>query len=198
GEWRALAPLLTVLAVHFTWLGRCGAHRLGPVLAALAFNAAVAVAFVGAGHTGLELLAIPAGLSLLALLRVFEGDLSEVTRARLRAVAMVAIYGATALRPLAFNATWGLLLCVATCLLGVAAGVVFRIRSYVLLGAVFLVTTVVATLVRYGIQEPRLGAIFLSALGLGVVAVMVVVTTRRAQVQAQVTAMQRMLSQWQA
>jgi hypothetical protein len=167
------------------------------VLAALAFNAAVAVAFVGAGATAVELLAIPAGLSLLALVRVFEADLSEPARARLRGVAMAVIYGATALRPLAFPTTWGLVLCAATCVVGVAAGIVFRIRSYVALGTVFLVTTVVATLVRYGIQEPRLGALFLSGLGLAVVAVMVVVTTRRAQVEAQVSAMQRMLAQWE-
>lgn len=198
GAWRDVAPLLAALAVHFTWLSRCGARRAGPVFAALAFNAAVAVAFVGSGATALELLAIPAGLSLLALLQVFRADLSEDAQAKLRGVAMAAIYGATALRPLAFPTTWGLVLCAVTCVLGVAAGVVFRIRSYVLLGTVFLVTTVVATLVRYGIQEPRLGALFLSALGLIVVAVMVVVTTRRAQVQAQVSAMQRMLAQWQA
>lgn len=198
GAWREVAPLLAALAVHFTWLSRCGARRAGPVFAALAFNAAVAVAFLGAGATALELLAIPAGLSLLALLQVFRGELSEGAQAKLRGVAMAAIYGATALRPLAFPTTWGLVLCAVTCVLGVAAGVVFRIRSYVLLGTVFLVTTVVATLVRYGIQEPRLGALFLSALGLLVVAVMVVVTTRRAQVQAQMSAMQRMLAQWQA
>lgn len=198
GAWREVAPLLAALAVHFTWLSRCGARRVGPVFAALAFNVAVAVAFLGAGATSLELLAIPAGLSLLALLQVFRADLSDGAQAKLRALAMAAVYGATALRPLAFPTTWGLVLCAATCVAGVAAGVVFRIRSYVLLGTVFLVTTVVATLVRYGIQEPRLGALFLSALGLVVVATMVVMTTRRAQVQAQVSAMQRMLAQWQA
>jgi hypothetical protein len=171
---------------------------VGPVFSALAFNAAVAVAFVGAGATSLELLAIPAGLSLLALLRVFRAELSRDVQVKLRGVAMAAIYGATALRPLAFPTTWGLVLCAVACVLGVAAGVVFRIRSYVLLGTVFLVTTVVATLVRYGIAEPRLGALFLSALGLVVVAVMVVVTTRRAQVQALLSAMQRMLAQWEA
>lgn len=197
-EWRAAAPLLAALAVHFTWLSRCGARRLGPVFAALAFNAAVAVAFLGAGGSALELLAIPAGLSLLALLEVFRAELSEDVRAKLRGLAMAAIYGATALRPLAFPTTWGLVLCAVTCVAGVGVGVVFRIRSYVLLGTVFLVTTVVATLVRYGVQEPRLGALFLSALGLVVVAVMVVVTTRRAQVQAQLSAMQRMLAQWEA
>ncbi|GMU60506.1 MAG: cobalt-precorrin-5B C(1)-methyltransferase [Myxococcaceae bacterium] len=197
-DWRALAPLLTAQAAHFAWLSRCGARRLGPVLAAAAFNAAVAVAFLGTGATGVELLALPAGLSVLALLQVFEGELTEATRVRLRAVAMAVIYGATALRPLAFPTTWGLVLCAVTCVVGVGAGVLFRIRSYVLLGTVFLVTTVVATLVRYGVQEPRLGALFLSALGLVVVAVMVVVTTRRAQVQAQVSAMQRLLAQWDA
>lgn len=198
GGWQATAPLLAALAVHFTWLSRCGSRHGAPVLAALAFNGAVAVAFVGAGGTGLELLAIPAGLSLLALVQVFQGELSVDARAKLRAVAMAVIYGATALRPLAFPTTWGLVLCAVTCVLGVAAGAVFRIRSYVLLGAVFLVTTVVATLVRYGVQQPRLGALFLSGLGLLVVAVMVVVTTRRAQLQAQVSQVQRMLAQWEA
>jgi hypothetical protein len=101
-----------------------------------------------------------------------------------------------AFKPLTATSAGALVLCVAVCLLGVAIGAVWRIRSYVLLGSGVVVTTVVATLVRSGLAEPRLGAVFLSLLGLAVVAVMVFVTTRRDELRARVEAMQRVMATW--
>ena len=53
-------------------------------------------------------------------------------------------------------------------------------------------------LVSYGIREPRLGAIFLSALGLLVVGFMVLVTTKRAQLLEQYRSVQQLLSRWES
>jgi hypothetical protein len=58
------------------------------------------------------------------------------------------------------------------------------------------VTTVLATLVRSGLAEPRLGAIFLSLLGLGVVMAMVVISTRREDLQERLASMQRVMATW--
>lgn len=197
-DWQSLALLLVAQSAHFAWHARRGPRRVGAVLSALAFNGAVAVAFFGAGVAWPEWVAISVGVSCLALLHVFRDDVSPEAQAVLRGLAMAFIYAATALRPLAFHSVWGLLLCVATCVVGVGIGVLARIRSYVLLGTIFLVTTVSTTLARYGIEQPRVGAIFLSALGVAVVALMVTLSARREAVGRRLDALRRTLKGWDA
>ena len=134
---------------------------------------------------------------MLTLVWVFKAALEVPTAERLRAIAIAIIYGAAAWSPLTFDASWALWLCVLVCVIGVAAGIVLRIRSYVFLGTAFLVTSVVANLVRYGIRDPRAGAIFLSGLGLLVVGFMVLVTTRRAELLARYRSVQQLLARWE-
>jgi len=100
-------------------------------------------------------------------------------------------------KPLTVTSVPALVVCVAVCLGGVALGALWRIRSYVVLGSGVLVTTVLATLVRSGLAEPRLGAVFLSLLGLGVVVVMVMLTTRREELQGRMAAMQQVMATWE-
>jgi hypothetical protein len=191
-----LVLLLLVQAGHYAWLAGSGMRRTGSGLSAIAFNGAMVAAFFATGWHGVQDLALPAGLSILALTWAFRDDLGRDAQVRLRAVAMTAVYAAAAWRPLTFTTTAGLIFCVLVCVTGVAAGAFLRIRSYVLLGTAFLVTSVVATLIRQGLAEPRLGAVLLAAVGLGIVAFMVVFTTRRAELQARMTSLQSMFSNW--
>ncbi len=69
-------------------------------------------------------------------------------------------------------------------------------RSYVFLGTGFLVTTVIATLTRFGLREPRAGALLLSGLGLLVVAFMVLITTRRAELLEKYRLARSLLARW--
>jgi hypothetical protein len=192
-----LVLLLLVQAGHYAWLAGSGLRRTGSGLSAIAFNGAMVAAFFATGWHGVQDLALPAGLSILALTWAFKDELGRDAQVRLRAVAMTAVYAAAAWRPLTFTTTAGLIFCVLVCVAGVAAGAFLRIRSYVLLGTVFLVTSVVATLIRQGLAEPRLGAVLLAAVGLGIVAFMVVFTTRRAELQARMAALQSMFSSWE-
>ena len=155
------------------------------------------LAAFGSGFEELQLLLIPLGLSLLVLARVFDTELSSGAVVQLRAWGMGLMYVAVAWTPLTVTSVPALMLCVMVCLAGVALGAHWRIRSYVVLGSGVLVTTVLATLVRSGLAEPRLGAIFLSLLGLGVVVVMVILTTKREELQARFTAMQRTMATWE-
>jgi len=75
--------------------------------------------------------------------------------------------------------------------------VVLRVRSYVYLGTAFLVTSIAANLIRYGVREPRVGALFLSGLGLAVVGFMVFVTTRRSELVARYQQARSMLERWE-
>jgi hypothetical protein len=193
-----LVLLLLVHTAHFGWLARSGLRRAGASLSALAFNGAMVAAFFATGWHGAQDLALPAGLSVMALSYAFRDELGREAQVKLRAVAMTAVYGAAAWRPLTFTTTWGLGFCVVVCVAGVAAGAALRIRSFVMLGTAFLVTSVLATLVRQGLAEPRLGAALLALLGLAVVGFMVLFTTRRAELRERVDALQRFLGTWEA
>ena len=155
------------------------------------------LAALGSGFGELQLLLIPLGLTLLVLARVFHTELSPGAGVKLRAWGMGLMYVAVAWKPLTVTALPALVLCVVVCLGGVALGALWRIRSYVVLGSGVLVTTVLATLVRSGLAEPRLGAVFLSLLGLTVVVVMVAITTKREELQARLASMQRVMATWE-
>ncbi len=190
-----VAALLVAHAVHFGMLGR--AQRRFALLSSVAFNAALGFAWLAAGLHHAQYLLVPVGLTALVLLRVFERDFAPLSLQRARAVAVTAIYAAAAFEPLAMPTPWTLWLCALICVLGVAAGIALRVRSYVFLGTGFLVTTVVASLTRYGLQQPRIGALLLSGLGLLIVGFMVLVTTRRSELLQQYQRARSMLAQWQ-
>ncbi len=193
-----MAGLLVAYAVHYTLLAQAeGRKTTGSVLAALAFNGAVLTLWFGSGWGEPQYVLVPMGLSGLVLVQVFHGELGDAWSARLRALAVGLVYAAAAFRPLAIDTTWAFFLCVFLCVAGVGAGIALRIRSFVTLGTIFLVTTVVATLVRWGVREPRLGALFLSGLGLGVVAFMVLVTTKKAELLERYKRVRGTLERWE-
>lgn len=193
-----LCLLLLAQSAHFAVVARTGAmRRRASLLSTVAFNGAMATAFVASNAHSAEYLLIPFGLSLLVLLKVFESDLGEGTRVKLRTAAVTIVYGAAAFRPLTFDSTGALWLCVGLCVLGVALGVLLRVRSYVYLGTAFLVTSIAANLIRYGVREPRIGALFLSGLGLAVVGFMVLVTTRRSELVGRYQQARSMLQGWE-
>lgn len=198
GGWMAACALLAC-AAHFSAISRWPEDRLaGSLLAALAFNGALLVVWSHGTWTAPELFLVPTGLTALALLRRFKATLDPTVHARLRALAIAGIYGVAAFRPLMLPTTWDFLLCLVVCLLGVVAGVMLRVRSYVYLGTTFLVTAVVANLVRYGVRDHRLAAVFLSVLGLMVLSSMVLFTAKRAELVARWERMRALLARWEA
>lgn len=194
-----LGLLLLACAAHFAWLGQAGRwRRAAAVLSAGALNLALLTLWMAAGWSSAYYLFIAAGLSAVVLVKLFEADLGAGWAARLRAAAAATIYAAAAWKPLAFDTTWALWVCVLVCVLGVAAGIALKVRSYVYLGTAFLVTSVLSNLIRFGVREPRVGALLLSTLGLAVVAFMVVVTTRRSELLQRYQRVQTMLQAWEA
>lgn len=194
--WQAVSAWLLGWSVLGAWLGVSGMRKRGALLSALTLNLGVLVAAVGSGLGPLQLVLVPLGLTLLVLAWVFHAELSAGAAVQLRAWGMGLVYVAIAWEPLTVTSVPALMLCVAVCLGGVALGAVWRVRSYVVLGTGVLVTTVSATLIRSGIAEPRLGAIFLSLLGLAVVALMVVISTRRAELEERLAALRRTMATW--
>ncbi len=192
------ALLLLAHAAHFTLLAR---HRplrhLGALLAFVAFNGALVFGWLETRALEPQYFAIPSALAVLLLVKVFEADLTLVAAARLRALAATVIHAAAAFRPLVFDSTVAMLACVAICVVGIAAGVVTRVRSFVYLGTGFLVTTVLANLIRHGVRDPRLGALFLSGLGLLIIVFMVLLSARRAELVERYDKLRHTLDTWQ-
>jgi hypothetical protein len=193
-----VAALLVGYAAHFAALAAHPSQRgMSSLVSVGAFNAALFLVWRGTGAGEPQFYVIPAGLSLLVLLRVFQEALEPDTRAKLRALAITLVYVAGAWKPLMFQDGGGMLACVFLCLVGVAAGVALRIRSYVYLGSAFLVTCVLANLARFGIRDHRMGAAFLSLLGVGVVGFMVLFTAKRVELQERYARVRAMLETWE-
>ena len=193
------ALVLLGASAQWAWRAQSGTWtKASSVAAAAALNLALLFGWQAAGLAHPHYLLVPVGLCLLALSAVFEDDLGADWKARLRAGAVALVYGAAAFRPLAFESTWALWVCVVVCVLGVAAGVALRVRSYVYLGTAFLLTSVVANLVRFGVREPRVGALLLSGLGVAVVAFMVMLTARRGELLARYRQVATLLEAWDA
>ncbi|NMO13413.1 hypothetical protein HPC49_08615 [Pyxidicoccus fallax] len=198
GEPLQVAALLVGHAAHFSALGTHPARRSVASLAAVvAFNAALLLVWQGTGAGEPQYYVIPAGLSLLALLRVFRDSIEEHTYARLRAVAVTGIYVAGAWKPLMFSDGGSMLLCVVLCVVGVGFGIALRIRSYVYLGTAFLVTCIAANLVRFGMRDHRIAAASLFMLGLLVIGSMVMLSAHRAALLQRYARVREMLSTWE-
>lgn len=198
GETASTAALLVGHAAHFAAFAVHPVRRgMASLASALAFNAALLVVWVGSGAGEPQYYLIPAGLSLLVLLGVFRDSLAPDTLARLRALAVTVIYAAGAWQPLMFNNGQAMVLCVGLCLLGVGAGIALRIRSYVYLGSAFLVTCVAANLVRFGMRDHRMGAAFLSLLGLLVVGFMVLLSAHRERLLQRYARVRSLLAAWE-
>jgi hypothetical protein len=193
-----VAALLVGHAAHFAALGTHPQRRgLASLASVVAFNAALLVVWRGTGGDEPQYYVIPAGLSLLALLRVFRASIDEDTYAKLRALAVTAIYVAGAWKPLMFSDGGSMLLCVVLCVVGVGFGIALRVRSYVYLGTAFLVTCIAANLVRFGMRDHRVAAASLFMLGLLVIGAMVLLSAHRAALLQRYGRVRALLATWE-
>ncbi len=198
GEPLQVAALMVGHAAHFAALGAHPARRgLASLASVVAFNAALLLVWQGTGAGEAQYYVIPAGLSLLALLRVFRASIEADTYAQLRAVAVTGIYVAGAWKPLMFSDGGSMLLCVLLCVVGVGFGIALRIRSYVYLGTAFLVTCIAANLVRFGMRDHRIAAASLFMLGLLVIGSMVLLSAHRAALLQRYARVRALLATWE-
>jgi hypothetical protein len=150
---------------------------------AVAANVALLLALLSSGLSGFEFYAAPAGLALLAIGHLWSARVDAGGRLGVRIAGGLLLYGPAAVRLSfrlgdgasgAYAVAFG-----AICLLGLAAGMLLHIRAYLALGTTFLALDVIANLLAVGLRDHRIGFLLLSATGLAILGVMVVVTTRR-------------------
>ncbi len=116
--------------------------------------------------------------------------------------AVVLRYGAAGAIHLTAFATWiddphRTLAAIVLCLAGVAAGALLRVRPYLFLGSAFLVATLAVNLVRFGLEHSEFWAFYLSALGLLVLAVMIVRSAAHDRLAAAGSTLREGLATWE-
>ncbi len=182
-------------------LGKLGGSRAMSALGAVAANLALVQAAITQGFAGFEVWFGAFGLLVAVLSHLYADVLESEVRGALRLVGAGLGY-----IPAAAALVWQIgdaqndgypLGLAAACLAGVTIGAALRVRAYLLLGAGFLLLDLATVLVRASLRDQRLGFVALSSSGLLVLALMVLWSTRRAQVQATVRRIQRVLARWQ-
>src|SRR5262249_48750796 len=135
------------------------------------------------GLDGIEVFVGPLGLLVTALSQIFASKLSSAARDTLRILGGGLLYLPAGLKLTlrlgqAADGTYSVIFG-AVCLIGVAVGLVLRVRAYLALGTLFLTLDVIANLVHAGLRDHRIGFVLLSASGLLILGAMIGITIRR-------------------
>jgi len=187
-------------AILYGTLGYLERSRLLGSLGAAAGNLALLLFALSRGLQGVEVWLAPAGLFVLVIAQLFAASLAHPSRVTLRVVGSLLLYlpAATQIafqvgnaRDGAYPVVFGL-----ACLVGVAAGMALHIRAYLALGVMFLALDVVASLVRAGLRDHRVGFLLLSAAGLAILGGMVFLTLRREAVRGWMARWRARLRAW--
>ncbi|MBW2523729.1 MAG: hypothetical protein JRI23_06115 [Deltaproteobacteria bacterium] len=178
-----IALLALLVAVHYAVLAQVARNKSLSVPAMVFGNLALFSSWATLGWSHLLAYAIPVGVTLLALIHVYSDELGRRPRKILRRVVVASLYvlsvgdallAATPLQALVIVP----LLCVA----GIAIGAVTRVRIYLVMSVVFLAADLALTMLRYGLESRPLGALFLTLLGLLLIASMVMFSLDRERI----------------
>ncbi|ACY18828.1 hypothetical protein [Haliangium ochraceum] len=149
------------------------------------------------GWTAYLLYTLPVTLSLLLATHLYGVLLRQRGRHLGRSAVLLLFFGIALQQALsAVQPVQGLVLVPILCLVALAAGTVLRVRAYALTGVAFLALDLAAHLLRYGLESRILGAVFLTALGLVVIACMVVFSLERERLLRRYSAIIGQLRTW--
>jgi len=167
----------------YATLGAVERSRLFGAFAAAACNFALLISALAFGLEGLEIYLAPMGLLLLMLGQLFAESLPQAARNTVRILGGLLLYVPAAARIAVQvgqspDGTYALVFG-GVCLLGVVAGMVFQIRAYLALGALFLTLDVVATLLDAGLRDHRVGFLVMTLAGLTLIGGRVLTTLKR-------------------
>jgi hypothetical protein len=127
-------------------------------LAALMANLSLLPVWISADVSSPVAYALPAGVSLMILCRVYGDDLRGHAPA-LRTLASLLIFGSTSFEMFQFDAVWPAALQAATAVLVVLLGIRIRVRSYVYFGFTALLLDIIANLTRWGLRDRLIGGV---------------------------------------
>jgi hypothetical protein len=141
--------------------------------------------------------AIPTGISIVLLARIYRSNLGPGARRGLHLAGCLLIYFSTYYRVVQFDSGFYPLLLGGLTLAGLALGFALQLRDLFLMSAGFLVLNVISNLTYYGVHRPLLGWTLLTLAGLGLTAAGVLFQLRRTQLRALVSRMRAQLHAWE-
>lgn len=135
------------------------------VPAMICLNAELIILWLDMGVTAPLWYVLPIGLSMFASARLFHKHLHPSARNGLRITGGLLIYASGLFQVLQFTSVLDVIVLAGLCIGGIVAGLLLRVRSFLVLGALFLVLDVLVNLFRIGMQDRLIGMVFLFATG---------------------------------
>ena len=195
-EGAALAALL--VSLHYSVMARVLRRRRLAALAMAFGNLSLMLSYAVFGWSDLLLYVLPVSATLLVLVHLFKDELGKRGTNLLRALLLVSLYTlSTGKALLSLSPVQSLLVVPLICVAGMVAGVLLRVRVYVLMGISFLAADLLLNMLRHGLRSPHLGALFLTLLGLALVAGMVFFTLERERILRRYSAIFAELQTWE-
>jgi hypothetical protein len=192
----ALFALL--LALHYAGMATVTSSRHLGVPAMICANAALFLGYAVPGWSDQLLYVVPVAVTLLGLVHIYAGDLGHRGSNALRAMILLALYTMSVARALStLEVLHTLVLVPLLCVTGAILGTLLRIRVYVLMSIGFLALDLTVNMVHYGLARPHLGALFLTGLGLLLVAGMVVFSLERERILRRYSSILGELRTWE-
>lgn len=196
------AGIATFSAILYSALGIVSSHRIYTVLAAISANLAIFLAIMASNVTGIEVYLAPIGLFSLLLGHIFRENLSELTKKAIRIVGGLFLYLPAAVNisleiGRADDAFYSLVFGV-ICLLGVAAGMLFQIRSYLFMGVTFFTLDITVNLLQTGLRDQRMGFVLLSLTGISIIGGLVYYTINKEKIQKRTEKLKKVLAHWES
>ena len=137
----------------------------------------------------------PVGLSVLVAAQLLRRGLDPRVVALMRYAAAAAIYLA-ALADAVGTPMWSLVL-LQMSLVGMAAGAVLRVRAFLFLGSGFAAASLLTELLRFGLAHSQFWALYLTVLGLIILASMVALTLLRTPVTRLQQRFVQVMGEWE-
>jgi hypothetical protein len=191
------ALLALLIGAHYAAGARVLETRHLGVPAALFANAALFLSYASVGWSDVMLYVVPLCMTSLLLVQVYAAELGPTGAKALRTIALLSLYVIGTSRALmTLDALQTLVVVPGICVAGIIAGTLLRVRVYVLMGVGFLAADLCLNMVHYGLARPHLGALFLTLLGLLLVAGMVVFSLERERILRRYSAIFTELRTW--
>ena len=167
----------------YAFAARAGVSRMAGPMVAVALNLGLFVAWSRLGLSDPQAYVLPVSASLIVLAQVYRAELSESNLVAIRIIALAAAYLSGFVTVLSFDEPGHSLLMATVCAAGVLLGTLLRIKSYLFLGAGFLVVDLGTNLVRFGLSGQTAATVVLTGLGLAILAAMVTWSLHRAEIE---------------
>lgn len=194
------AGMLGISSLLYAALAMTSSHRIYVVLAAFLANLSLFYAIASADFSGPQTYLAPIGLFTLMLGHVFRENLTDLAKKWTRLAGSILLYLPAAIH-ISFSvgssvAAIYVIIFGIVCLLGIAAGMIFKIRSYLFMGLGFFTLVILANLVRAGLRDQKMGFFLLTLSGLVIIGGLIYYTVHKEELLRKYKKWQTKLSSW--